>query len=118
MNNRKTYGLSLNRANPDDVRLITVLQSSSSVSGLLRQALLAYLDGGNQEPAITEQELADLRGRMAWLEQNQAGASIAIAARPGSQAAPTSQIQPGNELSEVFLAGIKKIARPGIRLGE
>ena len=114
MNNRKTYGLSLNRAT-DDVRLIAVLESSSSVSGLLKQALLAYLDAGGKEPVIAEQELNELRARMAWLEQNQHAAPIIVAAQEAQQAGqqPT---QAGGELSEVFLNGIRKIAKPGMRL--
>jgi len=109
---KKTYGLSLNPVNPDEAELMTLLDGTVNQSALLKQALRAYLKGGGQEPLITERELADLRARIHWLEQNQA-APADVAQRPAAAAQP---VKPGHELSEGFKAAIIKAAKPGLRL--
>lgn len=111
---KKTYGLGLNDRNPVDAELMRRLEQVANQADLLRTALLVYFDQGNQPLPITDQELAGLRAEVAWLRQNQA-APVTVAAQPDSQANAV-QAQPGGELSEVFLNGIRKIAKPGLRL--
>ena len=98
-------------------RLEQIQLANGSVSAEIVAALKAWY-GGNKLAGITEYELGELHRELAWLKQNQAAAPVVTAAQPGSQPAEASQVQPGGELSEVFLNGIRKIAKPGIRLGE
>jgi len=110
---KKTYGVNLNPVNPGDQELIAALERAGNQSGFIREALRVYLNGGGDEPPITEHELRDLRARIAWLEQNHA-APVSTETPSPTSAQPVAAA--GRELSEGFKAAIIKAARPGIRL--
>jgi hypothetical protein len=113
---KKTYGLGLHDTNPVDAELMNRLEQVDNKADLLRTALLFYLDEAGRGSAITEQEVNQLRARVAFLEQNQATPGQNAGAQVAAPQSESKSTQPGGELSQEFLDAIRKAARPGIRL--
>jgi hypothetical protein len=112
---RDTYSVKLNDKYPDEAALMQKLAQARSQSELIKVALLAYFEQGNQPPIITEQELAELRMHIAYLEQNQGRAPAMVPAQEGQQASQPA-MSADRPLSETFLNAVRAAARPGIRL--
>lgn len=115
MNNRVTRGANFNLTNPDDVELLAWLDQFGNASDTMKRALREYRDKGSQPPPITEQELAELRAENAWLRQNQSAPGV-TPTNDDAPAAAAAVVQPGAPVSETFKNGVRKMARPGLRL--
>lgn len=112
---KRTYGVSLNTRNEVEAALLAKLESAGNQSDLIKRALIAYFDGGNQPPAITEQEASALRARIAYLEQESAPVAVPQSPPPAGQGGAVGMFA-GAPLSESFKAAVAKAARPGLRL--
>ena len=122
---KQNYAFTLNGRDPQQAAVIAILERAPNQAALIKEALFAGL-GQGAEPGMTSQERNELNAEIASLRQQ-----LELAERRAAQPSEYQQfkdnvIEPahtaaqqaltGGELSPAFLAGVRKIAKPGLRL--
>jgi hypothetical protein len=123
---KQNYAFTLNGRDPQQAAIIAILERAENQAAVIKEALFIGMGQGSA-PGCTSQEVNELLARIASLEQQ-----LETAQRQAARASEYEQfkenvIAPAHEaaqqaaddgiqLTPAFLAGVRKIPKPGIRL--